>query len=173
MDSSLYTNLKRQSIVHDNYIGNANINGQQQSHLSQLNNQSHCTDSTSNFLNLTTSTSPSQATTPNNDESSMIGAYQSNYTFLTADTTAGSTLESDYIINSNSITTSNQPMSNLLSSSSATGSHHQRRGSLQLWQFLVALLDEPASRLIIITIFFFFLIFFLFLSFFYLNYFLY
>lgn len=23
---------------------------------------------------------------------------------------------------------------------------HQRRGSLQLWQFLVALLDEPAQR---------------------------
>lgn len=28
----------------------------------------------------------------------------------------------------------------------SSGSLHQRRGSLQLWQFLVALLDEPASR---------------------------
>uniref|UniRef100_A0A182U176 ETS domain-containing protein n=1 Tax=Anopheles melas TaxID=34690 RepID=A0A182U176_9DIPT len=43
-----------------------------------------------------------------------------------------------------SITTTTNP-SPLGALQPANGTLHQRRGSLQLWQFLVALLDEPAS----------------------------
>ncbi|KAG4077794.1 hypothetical protein HA402_011223 [Bradysia odoriphaga] len=55
-------------------------------------------------------------------------------------TTAVSSTEPDF----GSTVTSNQTGSGV-GVIHSSGSLHQRRGSLQLWQFLVALLDEPAS----------------------------
>lgn len=75
------------------------------------------------------------------DTSTISPYHHSNYPYRSpADTTAVSSTEPDF----GSSVTSNQTSGVIHSS----GSLHQRRGSLQLWQFLVALLDEPASRLI-------------------------
>jgi ets translocation variant 5 len=63
---------------------------------------------------------------------------------------------SNYIYRSSDISSSTEqdyPVTPLITSThthslgiSQTGQVHQRRGSLQLWQFLVALLDEPSVR---------------------------
>lgn len=134
--------------VTSNHSNNGHIQNVQS--VSQINQSAVCPESTLHFLNLTSSASPIYATvaTTNNDESTaMIGAYQSNYTFSTNLDANIDTSSTDYMSNSNSITTnSNNTMSHLNPINSPSTNSHQRRGSLQLWQFLVALLDEPASR---------------------------
>ncbi|KAJ6637880.1 ETV5-related protein Ets96B [Pseudolycoriella hygida] len=67
--------------------------------------------------------------------------HHTNYSYRSPpDTTAVSSTEPDFGSN----VTSNQTI-NGVGVIHSSGSLHQRRGSLQLWQFLVALLDEPAS----------------------------
>lgn len=143
--------MKRQTICNspsDDYIDATNTNNGHVQTTQAMTTM--CPDTSLNFLNLTNSITPPQVTSTaptNTDETSMIAAYQSNYTFSTnidANTDA-STI--DYMTNSNVMTTTTNNSLNQLSAFNAPPSgSHQRRGSLQLWQFLVALLDEPASR---------------------------
>lgn len=136
---TLHSNLKRTpSLAGDAYINNCNF--QQQYHMTHQ-YQLSCSETSPNFMSTNTSSSPSQATTPTYDDqpSMAVGAYQPNSTFPSIDTTAGNDV--DYMHNSSS----NMPQANVLNSTASVGTH-QRRGSLQLWQFLVALLDEPTSR---------------------------
>lgn len=122
----------------DAYMSNCNF--QQQYHVTHQYQLSCLESSAANFMCLNTSTSPSQATTPTYDEQPpMVGAYQPNYAFPSIDTSTGNDV--DYMNNSPSHTT----QANVLNSTTSVGTH-QRRGSLQLWQFLVALLDEPTPR---------------------------
>lgn len=119
-------------------------------------------DSTSHLLHTSTSalsstsiiSSTSPTTTPtqlSNCNEVSIGSYQTNYAFHPSDVACVSSTDPDYAINSN-VVSSNQPNAgnSLLTSHAAAAAAaaglHQRRGSLQLWQFLVALLDEPAAR---------------------------
>lgn len=135
----------------DEYLtGNQSNNGHIQNvqHVSQLNQSAVCPESTLHFLNLTSSASPTHATvaTPGADDAAtMIGAYQSDYaSFAAAHLDANLEASSgDYIGNTNN---TNNSISQLNGLNGQTLNPHQRRGSLQLWQFLVALLDEPASR---------------------------
>lgn len=62
----------------------------------------------------------------------------------TTPTAAVSSTEPDF--GSSSVVSSNHAGNVNVIHSTASGSLNQRRGSLQLWQFLVALLDEPAAR---------------------------
>lgn len=70
------------------------------------------------------------------------GTYQ-NYPFRPSETSIVTSTEPDYGAVSN-LTGQNLSTPPNLQTTNTT-SIHQRRGSLQLWQFLVALLDEPAS----------------------------
>lgn len=136
---TLHSNLKRPpSLAGDAYMNNCNF--QQQYHVTHQ-YQLSCTESSAaNFMGSNTSSSPSQATTPTYDEQPpMVGAYQPTYPFPSVEASTGNDV--DYMNNSSSHTT----QANVLNSTTSVGTH-QRRGSLQLWQFLVALLDEPSSR---------------------------
>lgn len=155
MDSAIYTNLKRQTMsTTDEYVtGNQSNNGHTHNvqSISQLNQSAVCPESTLHFLNLTSSASPAHATVANtcaDDITPMIGAYQSDYAFATVhpDTNIDAT-SGDYMSNTNGLgNNTNNTISQLNGLNSQAINPHQRRGSLQLWQFLVALLDEPASR---------------------------
>lgn len=136
MDTSLYTNLKR--TTEEYATGNGSSNG----HI-QTNQATHCPEPV-HFLNLPSS--PTHITTTTVDESSMIGTYQSNYTFSTNDLNHDVSAP-DYgnNVNAHPINTNNSAI-HLNGLNNTTTGTHQRRGSLQLWQFLVALLDEPESR---------------------------
>lgn len=59
-----------------------------------------------------------------------------------------STDSSDYVTTTSSHSLTAAANGNMQSNtlSSGTVSFQQRRGSLQLWQFLIALLDEPSSK---------------------------
>lgn len=63
---------------------------------------------------------------------------------------------SDFVTttSNHSLTSTNASNGNLQSSPLNTGpvNFQQRRGSLQLWQFLIALLDEPISKLVLFTL---------------------
>lgn len=158
VDSTIYTNLKRHSMsTSDEYVtGNQTNNGHMPNvpHISQLNQSAVCPESSLHFLNLTSSASPAHATvatTCADDTTAMIGAYQSDYGFASPHTVHHDTnidsLTGDYMSNTNAIgNSSNTTISQFNGLNSQTINSHQRRGSLQLWQFLVALLDEPASR---------------------------
>uniref|UniRef100_A0A1B0D9B5 Uncharacterized protein n=1 Tax=Phlebotomus papatasi TaxID=29031 RepID=A0A1B0D9B5_PHLPP len=71
-------------------------------------------------------------------------SYQQNYSIRsTADTSAAVTsTEPDYISSCGGSSNNSSAISAIHQTSAAM---HQRRGSLQLWQFLVALLDEPTA----------------------------
>lgn len=129
VEPSMYSNLKLQTSHDANSL---------QSHINA--HQSVYPDSTSHLIN----TSPSSLSAAAAGDVSISGSYHSNYAFRTTETASVSSTETNYVINSN-IVTSNQANSTTVLASSTTGIH-QRRGSLQLWQFLVALLDEPAAR---------------------------
>lgn len=137
----MYNNLKL-SNAHD---GNGVL-----SHINT--HQSAYPDSTSHLLHTTqATTSPSsptsQLTVATGDVVSIPTSYHSNYAFRGAEPASVSSSETEYVINSN-VVTSNQGSAATTTSvlASSTTGLHQRRGSLQLWQFLVALLDEPAAR---------------------------
>lgn len=135
--ATFYSNLKRQNISNDGYAHQQHSLGQQ--------GQLSCTEPPFNFLNLNTSASQAIPNMTNAEDAS-INCYQSNYNLSSIEPTTSSVIDSEYVNNSPTTTTaSHQSLSNILSSTTSTTSH-QRRGSLQLWQFLVALLDEPASR---------------------------
>lgn len=125
----MYNNLK---------LPTSHENGALQTHIN-VHHQSAYPDSTSHLIH---PSSTVQTTTPN--DTTISGSYHTNYTFRGAEATTVSSSEADYVINSN-VVTSNQTNGATVLASSTTGLH-QRRGSLQLWQFLVALLDEPAAR---------------------------
>lgn len=135
---TLHSNLKRTpSLTGDAYMNNCNF--QQQYHVTHQYQLSCSETSAANFISSNTSTSPSQETTPTYDEPApMVGTYPPNYTFPSIDTSTGNDV--DYMNNSSL----NTAQANSLNSTTSIGTH-QRRGSLQLWQFLVALLDEPTS----------------------------
>lgn len=138
----MYNNLKLQN-SHEN-------GGQLQSHIN-VHHQSAYPDSTSHLIHSTPPSTlaavPTAQATNSNDTSISDASYHPNYSFRCAETASvSSSGENDYVINSN-VVTSNQNNGTTVLASSTTGLH-QRRGSLQLWQFLVALLDEPAARYI-------------------------
>lgn len=135
---TLHSNLKRTpSLTGDAYMNNCNF--PQQYHVTHQYQLSCSETSAANFISSNTSTSPSQATTPTYDEPApMVGTYPPNYTFPSIETSTGNDV--DYMNNSSL----NTAQTNSLNSTTSIGTH-QRRGSLQLWQFLVALLDEPTS----------------------------
>lgn len=128
-EPSSYTTLKAQPNQND-----SNISSNISSH-----HQSPYPDSTSHLIH--GSSSSHQA---NSNELSTTGTYHSNYGYRATESASVSSTEPDYVVNS-SVISSNQTNSTLSSITNSTGLH-QRRGSLQLWQFLVALLDEPAAR---------------------------
>lgn len=139
----------------DEYVtGNQSNNGHMQNvqHVSQLNQSAVCPESTLHFLNLTSSASPAHATvatTCADDAAAMIGAYQSDYaSFAAAHSDANmDPVAGDYAGNTSGLlNNTNNSVSQMNGLNAQAMNPHQRRGSLQLWQFLVALLDEPASR---------------------------
>lgn len=135
--TTFYSNLKRQTLANDGYAHQPHSLAQQ--------GQLPCTEPSFNFLNLNTSASPSMPSMPN-CEDSPIGSYQANYSLSSIEPPTSSMVDSEYMNNSpTASSTTLHPLSNILGGTTAV-STHQRRGSLQLWQFLVALLDEPASR---------------------------
>lgn len=135
--TAFYSNLKRQTLSNDGYA--------HQQHPLIPQGQLSCAESSFNFLNLNTSaTSTIQNMT--NIEDASINSYQSNYNLATIEPSTSTIVDSDYVNNSPTTTSTNHhSLTNILNSTTSTTTH-QRRGSLQLWQFLVALLDEPASR---------------------------
>lgn len=147
MDTPLYTNLKRQTMLStDDYATeNGTTNGSMQS---STNQSIHCSEPV-HFVNIPASASPAHVSvaTPTTDESSMIGTYQSNYTFGTNIELNHDVTAQDYGNNvSAHSANANHPPTHLNGLNNTAPGTHQRRGSLQLWQFLVALLDEPESR---------------------------
>ena len=92
-------------------------------------------DSTSHLLHSATSQTTSAS------DHAACGPYHSTYAFRSNEPTTVTSSDPDFVINSNVIS-SNQASSP--TQMTAVAGLHQRRGSLQLWQFLVALLDEPA-----------------------------
>lgn len=135
--TTFYSNLKRQTLSNDGYA--------HQQHPLIQQGQLSCAEPSFNFLNLNTSASPSIQNMTNIEDAS-INSYQSNYNLASIEPSTSSIVDSEYVNNSPTTTSTNHhSLSNILSGTTSTTSH-QRRGSLQLWQFLVALLDEPASR---------------------------
>lgn len=138
----MYNNLKLPNSHDGNGVLSSHINA----------HQSAYPDSTSHLLHTTQATSSSataSAQLATGDAAHLPTSYHSNYTFRAAEPVASvSSSETEYAINSN-VVTSNQGNAAVATTSvlaSSTTGLHQRRGSLQLWQFLVALLDEPAAR---------------------------
>ncbi|XP_062710687.1 ETV5-related protein Ets96B-like [Aedes albopictus] len=126
----LYTSLKLQS---------------QQSSSPQLAQHSIFPDSTSHLASALEHTPCLTAAHPNDAAESFL---HQGYTYRQSSDIVTSS-EPDYCSTAGgssaltSITTTNPSPLNALPG--PNGPLHQRRGSLQLWQFLVALLDEPAS----------------------------
>lgn len=89
-------------------------------------------DSTSHIASTATSQVPS--------DTSGLSSYPQTYTFRHQDTstTVVSSTDQEYPTIASPQSTLNQVHNGI--------NLHQRRGSLQLWQFLVALLDEPTQR---------------------------
>lgn len=137
----MYNNLKLQ---------NPHENGALQSHINSANSVAHQSaypDSTSHLLHTTSTTSHQ---TISSVDVPISGSYHSNYAFRAGETATATvasvtSTDTDYVINSNVVTSNQNNATTAVLASSTTGLH-QRRGSLQLWQFLVALLDEPAAR---------------------------
>lgn len=96
---------------------------------------------------------------------SSISSYHSNYNSYRSSDLPTSTVSSTEPDFGSNVVSSNQPNALLINGNgtngggggdttsvsignggNGNGNIHQRRGSLQLWQFLVALLDEPAAR---------------------------
>lgn len=94
------------------------------------------------FLNI--SSSAHMTTTTSKDES-LVTTYQTCYN-LSTNFDANSSISTNDLVTkpSNAINVNKTPHHNAVNS--ITNSTQQRRGSLQLWQFLVALLDDPTSR---------------------------
>lgn len=139
----MYNNLKLSANGHDGSLLLPHINKHEMAY----------PDSTSHLLHHTiphaTALSPSAVAAASQlAAGESAAAYHGSYAsaFRSGDgvvTGATSSNDTEYVINSN-VVTSNQSANAVTTSSSA--SMHQRRGSLQLWQFLVALLDEPSAR---------------------------
>lgn len=83
--------------------------------------------------------------TPTHHQSPTSYSYRSGASASAGDTTPTTTVSSTEPDFGSNIVSSNHSAINVIHST-AGGTLHQRRGSLQLWQFLVALLDEPAAR---------------------------
>lgn len=143
MEPPLYTNLKRPTMQTSDEYAPAN-NNQSNGHIQSTTNQSLRSDS-ANFLNLTSS--PAHLSPPpSSDESPLISTYQPTYTFST-NIDNHDIAAPDYANNiSAQPTTANNVAIHLNGLNNGTTGTHQRRGSVQLWQFLVELLNEPEFR---------------------------
>lgn len=141
MEPPLYTNLKRPTMQPSDEYAPAN-NNQNNGHTQSTANQSLRSDSV-HFLHLTASPAHLSPPPPS-DESPLISTYQPNYTFST-NIDNHDMAAPDYA-NDMSPTSANNVAIHLNGLNNATTGTHQRRGSVQLWQFLVELLNEPEFR---------------------------
>lgn len=136
MEPPLYTNLKRPTMQPSDEYAPAN-NNQNNGHIQSTTNQSLRSESV-HFLNLTSS--PAHLSPPpTSDESPLISTYQ--YTNIDNHDIAAPDYANDI-----SATSTNNVAIHLNGLNNATAGTHQRRGSVQLWQFLVELLNEPEFR---------------------------
>lgn len=153
VDTSMYNNLKLPN-THDGNIVLPHMNTHQSAYPDSTSHLLHTSQATTATPSSTTSVAAVAAATASHltvatvESASLPSSYHTNYGFRGVEPVVSvSSSETEYVINSN-VVTSNQSHAAATTSvlASSTTGLHQRRGSLQLWQFLVALLDEPAAR---------------------------
>lgn len=141
MDPPHYTNLKRPTMQTSDEYAPGN-NDQSNGHIQSTTNVQSLRSDSVHFLNLTSSPAHLSPPPPS-DESPLNSAYQPNYTFFTNIDNNHDIAAPDY---GNIMSAQPTSANNLNGLNIGNTGTHQRRGSVQLWQFLVELLNEPEFR---------------------------